>query len=201
MNTAGVMNRFILLACLAAPPARAGALAPVLLSPPASRLHYTVFALGMLPVQAEFGRFSGALTIDPASPATCRVQVTVVIASLHMDDPDRNRLALGPAMLDAARYPTMRFDGSCQGSRLVGRLTLHGMTHPLSMTLSRTGTHVAATGTVQRRDFGIGGLPGLVGQPVRFTLDADLPQTVAAAHLPQAASPGRASPLAAPGRL
>jgi polyisoprenoid-binding protein YceI len=157
--------------------------APVLLEPPASRLRYTVFALGMLPLEAQFERFSGSLRVDPARPSACRVEVTVEVASLHMDDPDRNKIALGPAMLDAARYPTMRFAGRCQGARLVGELTLHGITRRLTMSVRRAGAHVVATGMVQRRDYGIRGLYWLVGQRVQFRLDAELPHVAAAGPL------------------
>ena len=169
------LKRLSILALLAAYPLQASALQPVPLAPPASRLRYTVYALGLMPIQADFERFAGSLEYDPAKPANCRVRIKVEVASLHMDDPDRNRIALGVTMLDAAHYPSMRFSGRCQGAKLVGDLTLHGVTHRLSMTVSRNGTHVAATGVVQRREFGIKGLPGLVGEHVRFRLDADLP--------------------------
>jgi polyisoprenoid-binding protein YceI len=164
-----------MLAWLTAAPAQAAATAPVLLAPPASSLQYTVFAIGMLPVHAQFKRFTGSVAVEPGRPASCRVQVNVAVASLHMDDPDQNKIALGPTMLDAAHYPIMRFVGRCQGSRLVGQLTLHGVTRPLTMVVKRDGSHVAATGVVQRRDFGIRGLPGLVGPHVRFRLETDLP--------------------------
>jgi polyisoprenoid-binding protein YceI len=131
--------------------------------------------MGMLPIQAQFQRFTGSVASNPGRQSSCHVQVSVDVASLHMDDPTQNRLALGPTMLDAAHYPIMRFDGHCQGARLVGELTLHGVTRPLTMMVKRSGTHVAAIGVIQRRDYGIRGLPGLVGPHVHFRLDADVP--------------------------
>jgi polyisoprenoid-binding protein YceI len=167
-----------LLAASVLAPAAARA-APIPIAPPASHLGYTVFAMGLVPINASFQDFAGTLIVDPARPADCAVQVTVRMASLHMADPIRNRLALGASMLDAARYPTMHFDGHCEGQSLVGALTLHGVTRPLTLALQRDGTHVTATGMLQRRDYAIAGMPGLIGQRVRLHLDAHLPQAAA----------------------
>ena len=49
-----------------------------------------------------------------------------------MEDPARTAQALGPAMLDAARFPTMRFDGRCAGAGVSGALDLHGTTGKLA---------------------------------------------------------------------
>jgi polyisoprenoid-binding protein YceI len=161
-------------------PAAATQMAPIPLTPPATRIGYTAFALGLLPINAAFHDFAGTLTIDPSQPAHCQVQVTVQIASLRMADPARNRLALSPAMLDAARYPTMRFTGHCEGTELVGDLTLHGVTHRIAMALQRQGRHVVAIGTLLRRDYAIASLAGLLSQRVRVRLDAQLPDTAGA---------------------
>jgi polyisoprenoid-binding protein YceI len=162
--------------------AAATRMAPIPLTPPATRIGYTAFALGLLPINAAFQDFAGTLTIDPGQPPHCHVQVTVQMASLRMADPVRDRLALSPAMLDAARYPTMRFTGHCEGADLVGDLTLHGVTHKLTMTVQRTGRHVVATATLLRRDYDISSLSGLLSQRVRVRLDAQLPD--AAGPLP-----------------
>jgi polyisoprenoid-binding protein YceI len=165
-----------------AAPAAAGVVAPIALAPPASQLAYTVFAFGLIPINASFQDFTGTLTLDPGQPQSCQVHLTVRVASLRMADPDRSRQALGPAMLDAAHYPTMHFDGHCAGPSLVGQLTLHGVTRPLIMAVQRDGEHVVATGVLQRRDYAIAGLPGLVGQRVRFRLNAPLPPIAAGAE-------------------
>ena len=158
---------------LTAPSAASPALRP--LSPATSRIEYTVFALGMMPMTAHFEDFAGTLSTDPAAAHTCRVTVTVRVASLHMADPVRTHMALGTSMLDAARFPTMGFTGQCAGDTLTGSLTLHGVTHPLLLTLRRQGDKVVATGIVQRRDYAILGMGGLVGQRVRIRLQTALP--------------------------
>ena len=157
---------------------------PIALAPPASRLDYTVFALGLFPIDANFEDFNGTLTLDPQDSVRCSVELTVRIASLHMADPARNKLALSASVLDAARYPSMHFAGICAqaGTELAGALTLHGVTHPLTLMVVRHGTHVTATGMLRRGDYAIGGLPGLVGQRIRFRLEADLPAAAVLTH-------------------
>jgi polyisoprenoid-binding protein YceI len=169
---------------LAAPlPGHAAAGTAIALAPPASRLDYTVFALGLFPIDANFQDFAGSLTVDPHDPSRCAVVLTVRIASLHMADPARNKLALSASVLDAARFPSMHFSGTCAdaGAALAGTLTLHGVTRPLTLAVTRDGTHVTATGMLRRSDYAIGGLPGLVGQRIRFRLAADLPADTAIA--------------------
>ncbi len=143
-----------------------------------------MFALGLFPINAQFEDFSGTLTVDPRDPSHCAVDLTVRIASLRMDDPARNKLALSDNVLDAAHYPSMHFAGVCAdaGSALAGALTLHGVTHPLTLSVMRDGTHVTATGMLRRGDYAIGGLPGFVGQRIRFRLAAELPVEVALTH-------------------
>ena len=151
------------------------------ISPATSRIEYTVFALGFVPMTAHFDDFIGTLITDPASAKICQVQVSVRVASLHMIDPVRARLALGLSMLDAAHYPTMSFTGACAGETLNGALTLHGRTHPLAFALTRQGEDVTASGVIQRRDYAILGMAGLVGPRIRIHLQTHL----AAAVTPQ----------------
>ncbi len=163
--------------CLAAPCLAAPVSVP--LSPATTQIGLTVFAAGMWPVPGRFERFRGRLTVDPAVPAGCRVSVEVEVASLHMAGPGRTRLALGSSLLDAARYPNLAYTGSCSANPASGRLTLHGVTGALSLRSERSGDHVSATGSLQRQDFGVTGLPGLVGRRVDLLLTVTLPHGLA----------------------
>jgi polyisoprenoid-binding protein YceI len=163
-----------LAAALAAAPAHA-AWRPLQLDPTTARISYTVFALGLLPITATFQKFHGVALQDTSHPGTCRIDVTIDVASLHMDDPDRQRQALAPDMLDAADFPTMRFTGACAARSIAGKLTLHGVTRPVTLVMQRNGPQVRCTGTLARRDFGILGLRGLVAANVRLRLVVQLP--------------------------
>jgi polyisoprenoid-binding protein YceI len=165
-------------ALLLSAPAWAATLAPIPIAPPGSALTYTVFALGLLPIKAAFLDFSGTVSADPAAPMACAVHIGVRIASMALAGPSR-ALALGPTMLDAQRFPAMQFEGTCNGTALAGALTLHGVTHNLVMQWQRHGRRISAHGTVQRRDYGVDGLSGLVGQRIRFDLETTLPPSFA----------------------
>ena len=145
------------------------------LTPPTTRIGYTVFAWGLWPITGSFDRFHGQVIQDPDKPSGCRIDVTVDIDSLRMDDADRRRQTLGLEMFDAAHYPTMGFAGHCAPQSIVGMLTLHGVSRPVSFATHRDGNQVICAGTVRRRDFGIVGMGGMVAPYVHIRLSARLP--------------------------
>ena len=158
--------------CLAAP-------VTVSLGPATARIGLTVFALGLWPIPGRFERFSGSLTVDPAAPANCRISVDVEVASLRMAGPGRTNLALGTSLLDASRYPRLAYAGTCSASTASGQLTLHGVRQALSLAPRRAGNQVSATGSLRRQDFGITGMPGLIGRRVDLLLSVTLPPGLA----------------------
>jgi polyisoprenoid-binding protein YceI len=145
------------------------------LTPPTTRIGYTVFAWGLWPITGSFDRFRGLVTQDQDKPAVCRIDVTVDIDSLRMEDPDRRQQSLGPDMFDAAHYPTMRFAGHCAPQSIVGTLTLHGISRAVTLAAHREGSQVICAGTLRRRDFGIVGMSGMVAPYVHIRLCARLP--------------------------
>ena len=172
--SAFILQRNLLVAislAAAVVPSRA-AIVDVPLVPGSASIGYTALVLGLFPIEATFQRFSGAITTDPGRPASCAIHVQIEIASLQMADPARTAQALGPSMLDAAHYPTMRFDGNCDTSGVSGVLLLHGVSRKLHLSGHWDGDTILSTGMVQRRDYGITGLPGLVGQriAIRFSM-------------------------------
>ena len=175
-----VRARSLVVAALVAvpmPPVQA-AIINVPLVPQSTKIGYTALVFGLFPIPAHFDRFSGSITADPSDPTTCEIHVVVEIASLQMADPARTAQALGPSLLDAARYPTMRFDGKCeQGGGVSGQLLLHGVSGYLHMSRHRFGDTVLSTGKVQRRDYGITGFSGLLGQSISIRFSTRLPKT------------------------
>jgi polyisoprenoid-binding protein YceI len=159
------------------------------LTPPTTRIDYTVFAWGLWPISGSFDRFHGLVTQDPDKPSACRIDVTVDIDSLRMDDADRRRQTLGPEMFDAAHYPTMGFAGHCAPQSIVGILTLHGVSRPVSFATHRDGNQVICAGSVRRRDFGIVGMGGMVAPYVHIRLTA--PVSIAEKQPGQGSSPDK----------
>ena len=164
------------LVAIASLPARA-AIINVPLVPTSTRIGYTALVFGLFPIPANFERFSGSIKADPADPKACEIHIQVEIASLKMADPAKTAQALGPSLLDAAHYPTMRFDGKCDPAGGVsGHLLLHGVSRALHLSEHRDGEVILSTGKVERRDFGISGFAGLLGQSITIRFSTRLPK-------------------------
>ncbi len=161
----------------AAPPGAANR--QVALTPPATSVQFTTYAMGLFPLTGHFDRFAGELDVDPTNPNTCAVSLDISVASLQMADPSRAKDAVGPSLLDAAAYPHLTYQGSCAGGHASGMLTMHGVTRPLELTATRQGDTVTAQGTLHRQEYGVTGLPGLLGRTIRITFAVSLPDGLA----------------------
>jgi len=153
----------------------------VQLGPQTTTIDLTIYAMGLFPMPAHFLRFTGMLRVDPQRPSDCTVVLDIAADSLIMEDKLRARLAMGPQLLDAAHYPTLHYQGSCAGGQPHGTLTMHGVSHTLTLTARQQGDQVAAHGSLRRQDYNISGLPGVIGRTIGFQFSMRLPQTLAAA--------------------
>ncbi|SRR5579883_565791 len=72
---------------------------------------------------------------------TGTVDVTVDTSSIDFGMPQLNEHAQAPDLFDVAKYPTATYKGTLAGfvngkpTEVVGSLTLHGITHPLTLTV------------------------------------------------------------------
>jgi polyisoprenoid-binding protein YceI len=107
------------------------------------------------------GRVSeeGTLAVELAVDA---VQMTVLDPALPADKRAEVQARMrGPEVLDSTRYPDIRFastdiapDGVGQW-RVSGDLTLHGVSRPLTFTVTRRDGHYRGAVMIRQRDFGI----------------------------------------------
>ena len=156
----------------------AGALtAPSLtpIDPATSTVTFRAYAMGIIPLDGAFHRFHGSVAIATATPLACDIDVQVDVASLAMEDAGRTQDVLSADLLDAARYPVLAFRGRCAGDRLVGALTMHGQTHPLTLRIDHEGGVYTATAPVRRADWGVVGRPMTAGATVRIRFSTRLP--------------------------
>jgi polyisoprenoid-binding protein YceI len=146
----------------------------IALSPEAGSVGIRAYRLGVFPLDGMFHRFHGWLTYDPANHADCRVELHVEVASLTMSSPAMLQRVLGPEFLDAARYPSLAFQGVCAGDGLDGRLAMHGVSRPFALALNWRHQSVNAVGRLQRGDWGMTALPILAGSTVRIDVSVHL---------------------------
>jgi polyisoprenoid-binding protein YceI len=130
-----------------------------------SRLGFTVQWSGE-PFAATFKTWSANIKFDPADLAHARAAVTIDLGSEASDFPDNDDGLKGVEGFSVSQFPTARFETTSftakGGNNYVatGRLTIHGVSRPVSLpfTLSLTGdiAHMNGRAVVMRTDFGLG---------------------------------------------
>ena len=128
--------------------------------------------LGGLSVwRGKFDKSSGKIVLDKEK-GTGTVAITVDASSIDFGHAELNKQARSPDMFDVAKYPTATFKGALvkfkdgAPTEVDGRLTLHGVTKPLVLTINQfkctmnpmVNKEVCgadASATFKRSDFGV----------------------------------------------
>ncbi|NKF22079.1 YceI family protein [Solimonas marina] len=91
--------------------------------------------------RGKFNQTTGTMTLDRVAQ-TGTVKVAVDIDSVDFGLDAMHEQAVAPEFFDAAKYPQAIYQGRLtdfvdgRPTRVVGTLTLHGMTHPLVLTVN-----------------------------------------------------------------
>jgi polyisoprenoid-binding protein YceI len=135
------------------------------------------------------------LKFDPAKLEGSKVEATLDAASLDVADPSISQ-EFAQKFLDAANSPKITFISTTienQGHNklaVIGDLTLHGITKPVTLKVEFNGTRpgmgmnagkrvgFSATGIVKRSDFGIAtGMPSsMLGEDLSVDIEAEFAQ-------------------------
>ena len=95
---------------------------------------------GLSTWRGKFNKSSGTVVMDQAAK-TGTVEVTIGVGSIDFGNDELNEHARGPDMFDVAKYPTAVYKGKLtdfedgKPGKVVGTLTLHGVTKPLTLEL------------------------------------------------------------------
>ncbi len=143
--------------------------------PSTSTVTFRAYAMGIVPLDGAFQRFHGSVAITAAAPLACDIDVQVEVASLAMEDAGRTPDVLSADLLDAAHYPLLAYRGQCVGNKVVGTLTMHGQTHPLTLRVEHDRDVYTASAPVRRADWGVVGRPMTAGATVRIRFSTRLP--------------------------
>jgi polyisoprenoid-binding protein YceI len=152
-----------LLALGLALPAAAGA-ADYAVNPAQSKLGFSGSYQGA-GFDGSFGKWTAAISYDPANLATAKFDVSVDLASAKTGDSDRDGALPGSDFFDVAKFPQAHFVTTGfrkDGARVVadGTLTLKGVSKPVSLTVNFVpqggGATLDVAGTLKRLDFGVG---------------------------------------------
>jgi len=121
--------------------------------------------------RGKFNRSSGKVALDKAA-GTGSVDVVIDVASVDFGHDVLDEHARGAELFDVAKYPQATYTGRLEDfvdgkpTRVDGTLTLHGVSHPLTLTinsfkcmphpmLKREVCGADALATIQRDEFGM----------------------------------------------
>lgn len=150
---------------------------------------FTVIHLGFSPYAGMFVEPTGTLVLDPASPADAKLDIRFPIARVRTTVAALDEHLQKSDFFDAARFPEGRFVStqvtvSGETARIVGDLTLRGITRPVTLNARFVGAGrgvmgppkvnvgFAATARIKRSDFGIDAAIPLVSDEVALTINA-----------------------------
>ena len=166
-----------------------------------SAIHFWVRHMVISKVHGRFAKWAGTLALDPKDLGRSSVEVRIDAASIDTQVADRDAHLKSPDFLDVAKHPEILFrsrrveqaDGAL---RIVGDLTLHGVTREVALDAEFAGTGkdpwgneragFSAKATLDRKDYGLawnaaletGGV--LVGEKVELAIELEAVRKVAA---------------------
>ena len=167
-----------------------------------SAIHFHVRHMIISKVHGRFAKWSGRIDLDEQDLTRSVVDVRIDTASVDTQVADRDAHLRSADFLDVARYPEMTFrskrierDGGAY--RIIGDLSLHGVTREVAIDAEFAGTGkdpwgsrragFSAKASLDRREFGLvwnaaletGGV--LVGENVEISIELEAVQQAAAA--------------------
>jgi polyisoprenoid-binding protein YceI len=163
------------------------------LDPPHSSAQFSVRHLGVSTVRGAFTKVSGSVVYDPANLNKSSIQAAIDAASVDTRVEMRDNDLRSPRFLDAQKYPTITFQSKkveaagADKLKVTGDLTIHGVTKEVVLDVDgptpsikdpmgkdRLRMGASATTKINRNDFGVSGLPGIVGDDITITLDVEM---------------------------
>lgn len=161
-----------------------------------SHINFTARHMMISKVRGSFESFNGTVNFDEANPVNTTVDIVVDLASVNTRDAQRDGHLKSPDFFAVETHPTMHFVSTRveqideTNGRLIGNLTIKGVTHEVALDVeyagvakSPWGTESAgfsATGTLNRKDWGLnwnqaletGGV--LVGDKINIEIELEL---------------------------
>jgi polyisoprenoid-binding protein YceI len=145
--------------------------------------------LGLSAYTLRLDGVRGSYSFDPAHPEQSKLQVEMDAASVDTGDPAANH-RIASDILDADRFPTLRFvstavkPGPEGRGQVVGDLTWHGQTHPVTLDIVFNGfgqdpaDHAvrmgySANAVVRRSDYGVAKSIPMIGDEVSVAIETE----------------------------
>ena len=160
-----------------------------MVEPSHTRVQFAVSHMGFTNWYGDLTGASGSLTLDPENPAASRLDISLPVASISTTNAKLDGELRSSQWLDADGFPTIRFVStrivreSVRTAAVMGNLTFHGVTKPVTLktTFNGAGTDPIgkaytagfdATTTIHRSDFGVKTYVPLIGDAVDLHISA-----------------------------
>jgi polyisoprenoid-binding protein YceI len=163
------------------------------IDPMHSSAQFSVRHLGVSTVRGAFTKVSGSATFDPADPSKTTLDAIIDATSVDTRVEMRDNDLRSPNFLEVQKFPTITFHAKQTKSagagklQITGDLTIHGVTKEVVLDVDGPSPAIkdpwgnqrigaSATTKINRQDFGVKGAPGVVGDDITITIDAELIQ-------------------------
>ena len=109
-----------------------------------ANVNFRASHLGFSYITGRFNDFEGSFSHDPSNPSASKVSVTIVVSSLDTNHAVRDKTLRSDKFFDVAKYPTITFESTAYmaesgGDKLMGHLTIHGVTHAVTIDVKQVG--------------------------------------------------------------
>jgi len=163
------------------------------IDPMHSSAQFSVRHLGVSTVRGAFTKVSGSAKFDAADPSKTSLDATIEASSVDTRVEMRDNDLRSPNFLEVQKYPTITFHAKQTKSagsgklQIIGDLTIHGVTKEVTLDVDGPSAPIkdpwgnqrigaSASTKINRKDFGVNGAPGVVGDDITITIDAELIQ-------------------------
>jgi polyisoprenoid-binding protein YceI len=144
-------------------------------------VNFKISHLGLSWIHGRFNEFSGGFALDPTDPTKCSFNLTIKAESIDTANAKRDDHLRSGDFFNVKQFPTITFKSTSvkaakDGYEVTGDFTLHGVTKPITFTLTggrkaefpkgmqRTGFSTELT--LKRADFGMDKFGGALGEEV-----------------------------------
>jgi len=158
------------------------------IDPTHSFVAFRIQHLGYSWMYGQFNDVSGSFSWDSKDPGASKVSVKVDPASVDTNHAERDKHLRSSDFLDTGKFPEASFTGAKytgdeNGGLLEGELSVHGVTLPVSVNVSRVGegkdpwggyrAGFEATYTMTRSDFGMDYNLGPASEEMEITISIE----------------------------
>lgn len=108
-------------------------------------IQFRIQHLGYSWLSGRFNTFSGTFDYDENNPDKASVQVDIDVASIDSNHAERDKHLRGDEFLDVKKFPRAKFESTSFSENgdgtavLKGKLTLHGVTNPVTIDVHHIG--------------------------------------------------------------